>query len=204
MADYLTTEELDFFQLNAADISPEKKAFIITAASRYFDRLCEVEEDFFKQAEEEASEKVIVGNGLNLLQLPPFVGVLGDVIVNEQIIDSSYFISKGTVPNQYLQVLQWERDFFGYETSSFNNFRRIPFWSENYFYTISARWGWAEIPYDVKAAVAEIAISLSSGLDVAKALTLEESFAKLPMIVPNGFADRASRYYRERLAPIGI
>src|SRR5689334_6959925 len=130
MADYLTTDELGFFQLSAADTSPEKKAFAITAASRYFDRLCDVEDDFFQVAENDPSEKVIQGNGLSLLSLPPFVGSLGDVVFNETVVDPASYLIKGRVPNQYLEYPTYGGVDWGYSAYA-PWFRRGASWTLN-------------------------------------------------------------------------
>lgn len=195
MADYINTTELDYFQLAAADVDSDKKEFAITAASRYFDRLAEVETDFFAVAAENPTEKVIQGNGLSILLLPPFVGELGDVVFNEEIIDADSYLIKGKIPNQFL------------EFPKYYPFVRAPYcnlWQNYKPYTISARWGWSEVPAEVKTAVIEMAIAICAGLDVAKAKHLEEPFSSMPMIAPDSAAAVAAKFYKENAFMIGI
>lgn len=184
MADYITTAELDRFLLGAASADSTKKSFAVTSASRMFDRLCGVDDNYFAAAGVSATNKVILGNGLTILKLPPFVGGLGVVTYEdgtdeEEIVDTDLFTLKGTSPNQFLETyrknslsgfdyLDYVREF----DSNWGWFNRST-WIENKSYTISARWGFTAIPDDVKAAVIQIAISLMSDLDTAKTERLE-------------------------------
>lgn len=198
--DYISTDELDLFLLGANDVPTLKKDLLISSASRQFDRLCNVENDFFALASDTATEKIINGNGLGLLPLPPFTDSLASVTFENELIDSDNYLVKGSSPNQFLAF----PNFSNYSNSDLFAHTYQQFWRINKPYTILAKWGFAEIPKQVKMGVVEIAISLSSGLDVAKALTLDESFSKIPMIVPGGFADKASEFFRERLTAIAI
>lgn len=196
MADYISTTELNHFLLGQADVPSLKKDLIITSASRYFDRLCQVESDFFQVAVNSATNKVINGNGLGLLPLPPFAGSLGNVSADNVIVNSDYYKVTGNTPNQYLC---YRNLYTGIALGISLDLR----WQSDKPYTISARWGFEAIPNEVKMSVIEIAIALCSGLDIARAMTLDENQSS-PLLRPDGIAMKTAMFYRERLQPIGI
>lgn len=206
MADYITTAELDRFLLGAAAADSTKKSFAVTSASRMFDRLCNVDDDYFAAAGESASDKVINGNGLTILPLPPFVGSLGAVTYEdgtdaEEVVDTDYFKLKGTIPNQYLETVPYSYiDAFRpylYERYQENGLWRYRYiWRMDKNYTVSARWGFTATPDDVKAAVIQLAISIMSDLDTAKTERLESKTDVKDHLPGNSIAALTVRKYK--------
>jgi hypothetical protein len=215
MADYITTDELDMFLLGAASADFTKKDFAVTAASRMFDRLADVEDDYFSVAGVSASNKIVQGNGLTILHLPPFVGSLGTVIyedgtADEVTVDTDLYTLKGTIPNQYLETYQRRYyDAFGYldwirEWSPDGHWYNRSVWRENRNYTISARWGFTAIPQDVKTSVIQLAISLMSDLDTAKAERLESKTDVKDHVPAMSMAALTANKYRGFAGSLGI
>jgi hypothetical protein len=213
MADYVTTEELSDYLLGASAAADAKKASAVTRASRLFDRLCGVPNDYFSVADADPTTKLITGNGSTILNLPPFVGSLGVVIYEpetdwQQTIEDTFFVLKGRAPNQTLETFRdrrfdafdrldyfdWQRDWeptWGWHTRSV--------WRENRHYSISARWGWEAVPEDVKAAVTQIAISLMRDLDFSLAQTLGSKDHSMNHLPAGSIAALTVEHYREQM-----
>lgn len=134
---------------------------LIEQASRYFDLLCAVPEEYFEPAAAMAvaSDRTIYGDGTNYLKLPPYVpGSLNTTI---------------TVPTGYTAPSFVERD--GYLILSTTDgvlppFARFynctwPGWWSGVAITVSAKWGYEAVPADVKMAVIELTINLARETD---------------------------------------
>lgn len=107
-------------------------------ASRLFDKLCEVEDGFFAKAASNPSERSFYGNGVDMMRLPPFVGTITTVSIDGEEMDADDW----RITNGYLYHLG---------DGEFDTDEEI---------TISARWGFADVPKDVEIIVAELAIYL--------------------------------------------
>lgn len=207
MADYISTTELDLFLLGAAAANSDKKVFAVTAASRAFDRLAGVADDYFAPAAESALEKILRGSGSSILSLPPFVGALGAVVFengtdSEETVDAGLYTLQGDIPNQFLETFPRRSvDSFGW--SSVERLWRPELgwhcrslWRENASYTITARWGWAATPKDVKTAVIQLAIAIVRDLDFGKAVALESERDAKDHLPENSLAALTANKYR--------
>ena len=114
-------------------------------ASRLFDLLCDVEDNFFAKAETGTSEKIFFGNGIDMFRLPPFAaGSVTQVKIDNEIIQASNYRITGIVGAQFL----FDRRYF---QSTFDTDEAIK---------ITARFGFPEIPQSVKIVVTELANTL--------------------------------------------
>jgi hypothetical protein len=133
----------------------------IEQASRFFDLECGVEPGYFEAAGDTATSKTIYSNGTNYLRLPPYVtGSLNTAI---------------TLPDGYTVPSFIEQDGFLVLTTStgvlppFQHFHDSLWggWPSGVAVTVSARWGFAATPADVKMAVIELTINLERETDPA-------------------------------------
>lgn len=136
---------------------------IIERASRLFDIECGVEPGFFQASPNAlATERAIYGDGTNFLKLPPYVvGSLNATL--------SY-------PSGYNDLEFAERG--GYLVRVDNGvLSNSPYggWYEGVPITISAKWGFAETPADVKHAIIKLVIHICRTMDPTqlKLLVLE-------------------------------
>lgn len=205
MSDYITTTELDRFLLGASAADSNKKSFAVSSASRIFDRLCGVSDDYFAAASGTPSAKIINGNGTTILPLPPFVGSLGSVIYedgtdDEETVLTTYYKLKGEYPYQVLESVPFSNyDAFRpylYDRYYANGWKYRYLWRLDKNYTVSADWGFSAVPDDVKAAVIQIAISLMSDLDTAKTERLESKTHTADHLPANSIAALTVRKYR--------
>ena len=149
-------------------VENESWELLITAASRMFDNLTEVTEDFYAAATGE-SDKVFYGDGTAYLRLPPYVSLGTDPIVilddddNEMEIPD-YLDQNGTLVIRG-QGIRYRRP----ATETFEG------WPLNKEITVSANWGFATIPADVTMATIQIALQMFRGSDPAKAVVLSET-----------------------------
>jgi hypothetical protein len=135
---------------------------LIEQASRFFDLECGVEPGYFEAAGGTVSTKTIYGDGTNYLTLPPYVpGSLSPVITLPEGYTAPNFIEQ----NGYLVLT----------TSSgvlppFQHFHNCLWsgWSSGVAVAVSARWGFASTPADVKMAVIELVINLKRETDPAE------------------------------------
>lgn len=140
---------------------------LIVQASRYFDLVCGVDPEYFEAAGASATNKTVYGDGSNYLKVPPYVAGTNTTL---------------SLPEGYTVPTFIERD--GYLILSSDGaltVRIAPFpsvyggWYTGVPITISARWGWAATPEDVKMAVIELVINLWRETDPAtvKLINLE-------------------------------
>jgi hypothetical protein len=142
-------------------LSDDELDALIEQASRFFDLECGVEPGYFEAAGDTATSKIIYGNGTNYLWLPPYVtGSLNTAI---------------TLPEGYTVPDFVEQNGFLVLTTStgvlppLQHFYRSVWsgWPSGVAVTVSARWGFATTPADVKMAVIELIINLWRETDPA-------------------------------------
>lgn len=136
---------------------------LIERASRLFDIECGVEPGFFDAADNEATEQTFYGDGTNFLKLPPYVaGSLNTTL---------------TYPVGYADLEFVERNGYLVRTESglLNIQQRFGGWYENVPITVSAKWGYASTPADVKHAIVKLVIHICRTMDPTqlKLLVLE-------------------------------
>lgn len=168
MADYATVAQIKGLgiQTDAPATATTVWDDLATGASRMFDKLAEVEDDYFAQGDVvdpvTYSVKNFIGDGTAYLKLPPFIALnpVDPVTINNgTILLPSY--STSNVPeyvavDKHLVVLS--RTTGGYFGSYFDGRNRFTGWPERSQIKVSANWGWSAIPKDVQIATAKIAL----------------------------------------------
>lgn len=159
---------------------------LIERASRIFDLECGVEPGFFEANSGSISAKVLYGDGTNSLRLPPYVaGSLNTILVYPQGYAALGFVER----RGYLI----RTDDGLLNNSPFNG------WYQGVPITISAKWGFAATPADVKHAIIKLVIHICRTVDPTqlKLLVLEGQ----PLFqerMPKDVIDIAKKYrYRE-------
>lgn len=160
---------------------------LIERASRLFDIECGVEPGFFDAAKTPLTTgRVFYGDGTNFLKLPPYVaGTLNTTL--------SY-------PSGYSELEFTERGGYLVRTEgSVLNVQPFGGWYEGVPITVSAKWGFAETPADVKHAIIKLVIHICRTVDPTqlKLLVMEGQ----PLFVermPKDVVELAKKYrYRE-------
>lgn len=137
---------------------------LIERASRLFDLECGVEPGYFQAAANpSATERVIYGDGTDYLKLPPYMrGTLNTTL---------------GYPSGYTALEFVERNGFLVRTSATGvlNARYLYGWYEGAPISVSAQWGYAETPTDVRHAIIKLVIHLCRTVDPTqlKLLVLE-------------------------------
>jgi hypothetical protein len=167
---------------------------LLERASRLVDLACEVEPGFFDKAANSVSNKVIYGEGNDYLRLPPFVADsiasvelpagYDALTANDYYVDSSpygqaYLVKQyGSTRLPLTDYGAWNGVIPTWPIGSLNlitnNFRSLPNgygWPRGVAVTISAKWGWADTPADIKQATIETAIKLWRESDPANLKT---------------------------------
>lgn len=196
MADYVTADQVAAFAQEFDSLDPAGQELIVTAASRLFDNLADVSEDFFAPATGAYSEKRFYGNGTAYLRLPPYVTLASEepiIIVNndddeesdipEYFEQNGYLVIKGYgagVPTRDASDALLVHDFDG--------------WPLNYEITIEADWGLPEVPFDVQMAVIQLAIHIWRTSDPAFTVISQSGEAYTPPAVPAQAKEIAERY----------
>lgn len=130
----------------AEESSPDTVWEILAAsASLIFDRACLVEENFFKLAGNSATDKTFFINETGYYFIPPFVDDATIEYDGEEIDAETYKIQ-----DNFLIAPELKQDN-----------------PTNDFFIISAKWGFAAIPADVKQAVIEQALFMWRRKDMA-------------------------------------
>jgi hypothetical protein len=160
VADYVTPEKVAMFAQEFDGLDPSGQALIITAASRLFDNLADVEADTFKQAAGE-SDRVVYGNGTAWLRIPPYVGPLGVdpvVILDDEDVEMElpeYFEKDG-----YLVIRGYGQGVPTRDRADAILVQTFEGWPINKEITVSANWGFETVPFDIQFAVIQLAIHL--------------------------------------------
>lgn len=156
MSDYATEDQLrafshEFEALNDANAV----STLVTAASRLFDNLTGVNADFYQKAPSPASysTRTFYGNGTGYLPVDPYTALNP---VTPIVVDAA---------NAYDVPPYTERDGMLVLYGSYVN--RFIGWNDGVSVTISANWGFAEIPADVQLATIHLALALWRTADPA-------------------------------------
>jgi hypothetical protein len=159
MADYGTVALLQEYLPQVVDTA--LLGNIVTRASRYVDRLCQVPDDFFAVAGA-SSAKVFLGTGLQMLTLTPFVsGSLastGAVTVEDDTSTIEYRLRDNRYLLRQTSDALWlwgEPEDYDWQRGSGR--RAKPVWPADKRVTVTAQWGWSATPVDVVHATLELA-----------------------------------------------
>ncbi len=163
---------------------------LLTAASRLFDKQCEVRDDFFAFSED-SNIRTFIGDGTAYLKIDPFIALDIDPVS----VDGAYDVPDYTVIDGMLVVLDKTRP----QSSLAASYpQRFAGWRDGYPVTVSAVWGFAEVPADVKVACCHLAIHLWRTADPAFAtISNAEGAASREVTIPD-VAQRIINSYREK------
>lgn len=173
MADYVTNEQLAAFAHEFKALADSDAVdTLITAASRLFDNLCEVDEDFFApgDAEEDPdfTERDFVGDGTAYLKLDPYIALDDDPIsINEgTILDDDFDVVNVPeyVERSGMLVVLGKTTYQRFTPSGMNRFVG---WPDGKQIRVSANWGFSAIPADVQMATVHLALHLWRTADPA-------------------------------------
>lgn len=151
---YVETATIKQFAEAPDESSDEIWDILAASASLIFDGASGVAENFFAPAGFNPADKFFKYEPSGFYKLPPFIG---DAVVkinetNDTIDAAKYTLSDNILFfNNYLYGVP-----FPFDTDYFNNFLKI-----------SARWGFAETPADVRQAVIEQALFMYRRKDAA-------------------------------------
>lgn len=195
MADYVTADELGAFSHELTN-NTTTTDLLVTSASRLFDNLCEVSEDFFAVTSGSFTNRVFYGDGTAYLKLDPFTALNSvNPVVIDPDTDVNYDLPDYTAIDNFLVVLD-ETKMQSDIAASYPN--RFTGWHQGVKVTVSAKWGFTAVPADVKMAVIALAIHQWRTADPAFAtISNAEGAAARPITIPQ-IAEAVIDKYREK------
>lgn len=165
MADYITSELIAAFGHQFEGLADSTAVdLLVTSASRLFDNLCDVPEDFFAPAGDEESDKDFIGDGTAYLKLLPYTSLndTDPVLMNDGDIDDPDYTADN-VPdyverNGTLVVLN--KTMRHDQNNYYTGVNRFVGWPDGKQIRVSAKWGFVDTPADVQIACVHIAYQL--------------------------------------------
>jgi hypothetical protein len=160
MADYATVEQIKGLGIQTDAPATALTAWedLATGASRLFDTLCEVSEDFFAEENGLTEDRDFVGDGTAYLKLPPYVD-LDSITINDGTIAVPDYTTDN-VPDYIAKdgmLIVLEKTKQGsLDSAMYRN--RFTGWPDGSQIRVSAVWGFESTPKDVQVAVAKIAL----------------------------------------------
>lgn len=160
---YVTVEEIEPYGWQVDEASKVFFDAVRFRASRMFEILAFVEEGYFQKGTDTLEARTFYGTNSVYLWLPPF-----------------YDLASVTMPNSFTVPYYYNADGI-LRTTNADGFLYDPMlicksvWPSGVPVTVTAKWGFREIPEDVKEAVAELIIAIWRSKDQAflKAVDLE-------------------------------
>lgn len=170
---YATSDEIAQFTQEPTSLDAAGWEILLTAASRLFDKLCEVSDEFFAVNTEGSLTRTFYGDGTAYLKIPPFIEVEDTPTVTSD--DYTITADDWIVQGQYLVWLDRTQR-LGNVTSE----DRYTGWKLQVPVAVTASWGWDAIPADVKMATMQIALSMWRQTDPAFAVVSNTEKAVTP------------------------
>lgn len=159
MADYASGSDLQSFAEEPGALgSSASWDLLASAASRIFDRLTEVSDDFYQAATGTPAARTFYGDGTAYLRLDPFVGTPTPVVAipgGEYSVAATDFVVQGQ-SLVFLSKTRGVMQVYG----EFPNYNRFTGWYDAVAVQVTADWGFAEVPDEVKYAVIQIGLML--------------------------------------------
>lgn len=172
MADYATVEQIKSLGLQTDAPDDSVWELLAKAASRKFDTLCEVSDNFFATAQSPASftTRDFYGDDTDFILLDPFTELNN---VDPVVIDpeSSYDLPPYQVSGGGLLIRRGA--YPSIDERFFPN--RFTGWRSGVKVTVSANWGWVETPADIVVAVCKLAMQAWRLSDPVNAEVTESS-----------------------------
>lgn len=151
--DYATIDDLRQYAYHAGVNDQVRWEDIIPRASRIIDTVCEVAPGHFAAALEQPAERCFTGSGTRWLQVDPFIK--GSIqFVEYEFSDEftpDYIERHDALGNHYLIAATGEC------------------WADDEPLVIIARWGWPDVPDDIREAAIEVALQIWRQRDSAYA-----------------------------------
>lgn len=173
MGDYCLKENVQAQQWEPGQPDLAKVEALIPAASRWIDRACRVADGYFDAAAAAATNRTFYGNGTSHLYVGPHNSTI--VATNVAFVDTSITVPDFTERPNRSSLLVWLVADEGEEV-----------WRKNKPLIISAKWGFAAIPEEIKLACIELVLAQFRTLDparergIADASGVEFRIAKIP------------------------
>lgn len=147
---------------------------LATAASRLFDKLTEVPDDFYAVTSGSFVNRDFIGDGTAYLKLDPYTALndTDPVLINDNTIDDPEFTSENVpdyVNRDGMLVVLSKTNQGGNSRVMADNFR-FTGWPDGGQIRVSAKWGFAAIPQDITFAVIQIALQMFRTSDPAFAI----------------------------------
>lgn len=140
MPNYITDEDIKKFVVAPEGDEPETWEFFAEAVSRLFDRECEVDDDFFVVAANVASTRTFRTSGTEYLKIGPYLANS----ITSIIVDGKQYYEAAEADRVYI-----EKDNYLVFDSAI---------SRGLLTTVTAKWGFAAIPFEIKQACVEQAL----------------------------------------------
>lgn len=200
MADYATKAEIQAFAQEPFALE-DSTAWdtLTTAASRLFDNLVEVDDDFFNTAGATFTDRDFIGDGTAYLKLDPYTELdsTDPVLINEGTINDVDFddnnLPEYVARNGMLVALDRTNQVYAGEWTYPNRFTG---WPDGVQIRVSAKWGFTAVPKDVKVAVIQIALHMFRTQDAAFA-EISGAEKVVPLALPPT-AQKIIDNYREK------
>lgn len=187
---YCITDEVRAIgtQLSTSAVSDDALGEVVERASRFFDRLCGVADGYFEPADSATTTRVVYGDGGSYLRLPPYVaGTLSTTLG----LPDGYTAPEFAERDGYLVLKASNGSLLTREVTGHTDYG----WWSGVPVTVTARWGYATTPPEVKMAVIELAINLVRETDPAELSLLDLERQPLRERVPPR-VDQVAKFYR--------
>lgn len=160
MALYATVAQIKALgiQTDAPATATEVWDDLATAASRMFDSLCEVSDDFFAEESGLTEDRDFIGDGTAYLKVPPYVD-LDTVTINDGTIETPDYTTDN-VPEYIAKdatLIVLEKTKMAAPYSAFYPYR-FAGWPDGAQIRVAAVWGFEFTPVDIQIAVSKIAL----------------------------------------------
>lgn len=201
MADYVTSGQVAAFTHEFASVS--EPDLLVAAASRLFDKLVKVPDDFFAEVGGAFADRDFYGDGTAYLKLDPFTELnsVDPVKLNDGTIETPDYsvtnVPEYIVRDGFLVVLDKTKQ-MPPESASYPN--RFQGWPNRSQVRVSAKWGFAAIPADVTFACVHLATHLFRTADPAFAVISNADGAASRIETVPKIAREIINSYREKYA----
>lgn len=195
MADYITTAEARAYAYQSVTADDAILGAILTRVSRIFDTYCGLPPNYFAKGDpvQVASARKFWGDGTDYLKLDPLLSTPAPTISMPSGFTNPPFLQSNPYQNARLQqigefflvrvygdnesrysALNEGRDYFFAEFANQVDYVGFP---AGIRVTVTAKWGWDNVPDDVKEAVLETTVAIFRNKDqaFARVVNLETS-----------------------------
>lgn len=160
---YCTPKEVRDVGTQLSRVDDEVMKAFIERCSRFFDHLCGVPDEFFESADGEPRARTFYGDGTNYLRLDPYMPGSLSIAVPSGYTAPSYIERNG-----HLLITTTDVGALAGQLPPFPSWWNTGTgWWSGLPITVTARWGYAATPADVKMAIIELVINVLRETDPA-------------------------------------